>query len=464
MAWWWKGMRAIDGRGRLKVVVIDLAKWAAASTAVYDQVLPQHWVDDSITDVSVNSGRAYGDDRIGRENKHRIHDPPFKEWEMHEFEVGPDVRRGAVGNSGPHSGHTARILGAFLQGAQWLSSSSAVGIPTFLLLSRSIPPALSRPHTPSTVPHSPALLSCMALHRFRALLLGGSEWGALIHIHCHDSFNLAQNRVIIAFKPLHITFAQRVSLTILLEILGSGIFLSAIRNVGPRPVLWSLLAAAVAPEVQLGNTRLIGRVFGSQSTTHNEAQRILGFPVYRVQVVPDASDNPSLGSPYGIGKETFGLPSGFKRAFVMDVCQFPVDQRYSFIHGALSSPTELESSILLSEMMIGYWISFATNLDPNDSDGLGGSPIVRSFLTKVHVRELGLGYTLDSRLGVMLPGLDEKVFIISLLMEKRTALGSLQLDICNQHYSPGQDKEYTCACGKQVVDAAGTPSLRVHST
>ncbi|KAG7445319.1 alpha/beta-hydrolase [Guyanagaster necrorhizus] len=42
-----------------------------------------------------------------------------------------------------------------------------------------------------------------------------------------------------------------------------------------------------------------------------------------------------------------------------------------FIYGELDSSTEPASSILLGEMMVDYWVSFSTSLDPND--GLGTS-------------------------------------------------------------------------------------------
>ncbi|KAK0460643.1 extracellular triacylglycerol lipase precursor [Desarmillaria tabescens] len=110
-------------------------------------------------------------------------------------------------------------------------------------------------------------------------------------------------------------------------------------------------------------------------------------------------DDPSLGSPYGTGKETFGLPSGFKRLAAMSgdltfdaqrrtwtqtavrsgvkAYGYQFTQRSSsykpelgdFVYGRLDSSTEPASSILLSEMMVDYWVSFATSLDPND--GLG---------------------------------------------------------------------------------------------
>ncbi|KAK0224133.1 triacylglycerol lipase 3 [Armillaria fumosa] len=118
-------------------------------------------------------------------------------------------------------------------------------------------------------------------------------------------------------------------------------------------------------------------------------------------------DDPSLGSPYVTGNQTFGLPSGFKRVAAMDGdtmfdaqrriwtqtavqagveaygYQFtqnsslhspelgvPHGSEIPFIYGTLNSSAEPESSILLGEMMVDYWVSFATNLDPNDGLGM----------------------------------------------------------------------------------------------
>ncbi|KAG7445277.1 esterase 1 [Guyanagaster necrorhizus] len=119
-------------------------------------------------------------------------------------------------------------------------------------------------------------------------------------------------------------------------------------------------------------------------------------------------DNPSLGSPYGTGNDTFGLPVGYKRVASMtgdltfdaqrrtwtqtaaqagvkaygyqftqnasSVAAYlgvPHASELDFIYGLLNSSTEPASSILLGEMMVDYWVSFATSLDPND--GLGTS-------------------------------------------------------------------------------------------
>ncbi|KAG7445275.1 esterase 1 [Guyanagaster necrorhizus] len=119
-------------------------------------------------------------------------------------------------------------------------------------------------------------------------------------------------------------------------------------------------------------------------------------------------DDPSLGLPYGTGNDTFGLPIGYKRVasmtgdlvidaerrawtqtatqagvkaygyqFAQNTSLFaphygvPHTTELYFIYGELNSSTEPASSILLGEMMVDYWVSFATSLDPND--GLGTS-------------------------------------------------------------------------------------------
>ncbi|KAK0450541.1 triacylglycerol lipase 3 [Desarmillaria tabescens] len=126
-------------------------------------------------------------------------------------------------------------------------------------------------------------------------------------------------------------------------------------------------------------------------------------------------DNPSVGSLYGTGEETFGLPSGFKRVASMsgDLTfdaqrriwtqtaagagakaygyQFtqnsssnppsmevniippelvPHEAELDFVYGSLEPSIEPASSILLGETMVEYWISFATSLDPNDGLGI----------------------------------------------------------------------------------------------
>ncbi|KAF9477645.1 extracellular triacylglycerol lipase precursor [Pholiota conissans] len=116
-------------------------------------------------------------------------------------------------------------------------------------------------------------------------------------------------------------------------------------------------------------------------------------------------DIPALGSPFNTGNETFGLPSGFKRqAAIMGDINFH-GQRRSWIQTAASAgvktfgylftqpqlfnapslgvshgsevffvygapPDTSAPALLLSSLMIDYWVSFATSLDPNDGHGL----------------------------------------------------------------------------------------------
>ncbi|KAF8961457.1 extracellular triacylglycerol lipase precursor [Flammula alnicola] len=115
-------------------------------------------------------------------------------------------------------------------------------------------------------------------------------------------------------------------------------------------------------------------------------------------------DDPSVGSPFNTGNQTFGLPSGFKQeAALLGDLSFQ-SQRRSWIqtasrtgvktfgylftqpqptnpaaegvsHGSevffvYGAPPDTSASALhLSSVMIDYWVSFATSLDPND--GLG---------------------------------------------------------------------------------------------
>ncbi|KAK0454485.1 extracellular triacylglycerol lipase precursor [Armillaria borealis] len=127
-------------------------------------------------------------------------------------------------------------------------------------------------------------------------------------------------------------------------------------------------------------------------------------------------DNPILGSPYGTGNQTFGLPSGYKRlASMYGDLMFDSPRRYwtqtavragvkaygyqftqrlsttpamfgvphtselDFVYGLLGTLNESVSSNVLSETMIDYWVSFATSLDPND--GLGTSRKFSAVLT-----------------------------------------------------------------------------------
>jgi len=114
---------------------------------------------------------------------------------------------------------------------------------------------------------------------------------------------------------------------------------------------------------------------------------------------------PALGSPYNTGNETFGLSSVYKQtaAIIGDV-SFQSQRRYwsqhasnfgvktyaylftqpqpsfpaalgvshgrevAFVYGV--PPDNSTSAITLSRIMIDYWVSFATSLDPNDGRGI----------------------------------------------------------------------------------------------
>ncbi|KAF8918343.1 Alpha/Beta hydrolase protein [Mucidula mucida] len=139
-------------------------------------------------------------------------------------------------------------------------------------------------------------------------------------------------------------------------------------------------------------------------------------------------DDPALGSPYNTGNETFGLANSFKRmASLSGDFSFQSQRRLLsqtaakagvktygylfeqrllsrepflggklhaflmfFVYGLVPFLNETVSSIALSRVMIDYWLSFATSLDPND--GLGVS------------RPLWPEYTLDNQVVMQLNG------------------------------------------------------------
>jgi len=116
-------------------------------------------------------------------------------------------------------------------------------------------------------------------------------------------------------------------------------------------------------------------------------------------------DIPAVGSPFNTGNETFGLPTGYKRdAAIVGDLDFQ-SQRRSWIQAASRAgvktfgylftqpqptndpslgvshasevffvygvpPDQSVSAIGLSRIMIDYWVSFATSLDPNDGHGI----------------------------------------------------------------------------------------------
>ncbi|KAJ4499266.1 esterase 1 [Lentinula lateritia] len=133
----------------------------------------------------------------------------------------------------------------------------------------------------------------------------------------------------------------------------------------------------------------------SESQLENAAARLL-------ELYPDI---PALGSPFNTGNDTFGLSPGFKRICALfDDLNFlsqrrlwiqtasnagvktfgylftqpqPTNPAYlgvshaseiPFVYGA--PPNATASATGLSEMMIDYWVSFATSLNPNDGKGI----------------------------------------------------------------------------------------------
>ncbi|CAK5277149.1 unnamed protein product [Mycena citricolor] len=123
-----------------------------------------------------------------------------------------------------------------------------------------------------------------------------------------------------------------------------------------------------------------------------------------VRILELYPDDPSLQSPFGTGNETFGLSSQYKRYAAIDGDMDFHSQRRFWINAAANAsvPTygylftepqpqlapqlgvehgsEIDyilgglndtstSSVLLSRVMMDYWISFATSLTPNDGIG-----------------------------------------------------------------------------------------------
>ncbi|THV05188.1 extracellular triacylglycerol lipase precursor [Dendrothele bispora CBS 962.96] len=117
-------------------------------------------------------------------------------------------------------------------------------------------------------------------------------------------------------------------------------------------------------------------------------------------------DNPAAGSPYGTDQETFGRPPAYKKAASIvgdmswqsqrrytsnafsnagvNVWGYQFVQRQANIDPALGVPhgssvtfiydkqeDTSEDSQNLTRMMVDYWVSFATSLDPNDGLGTG---------------------------------------------------------------------------------------------
>ncbi|KXN82866.1 Lipase 2 [Leucoagaricus sp. SymC.cos] len=110
-------------------------------------------------------------------------------------------------------------------------------------------------------------------------------------------------------------------------------------------------------------------------------------------------DDPALGSPFNTGNNTLGMPNEFKRAAAIEGdLAFQSQRRFwqqtaantgvrtwgylftqpqpelqpyfgSEISHTLSLLDQSSSSLQLSELMIDYWVSFATSLTPNDGKG-----------------------------------------------------------------------------------------------
>ncbi|KAK0486278.1 hypothetical protein IW261DRAFT_1559683 [Armillaria novae-zelandiae] len=96
--------------------------------------------------------------------------------------------------------------------------------------------------------------------------------------------------------------------------------------------------------------------------------------------------DPVLGSPYGTGNQNLGLQeteypaqtghAGGCESVWISVYATPVSNSsyiaiiFRILSGMLH---ETVSSNVLSEMMIDYWVSFSTSLDPNDDLGLSTS-------------------------------------------------------------------------------------------
>ncbi|KAF9457905.1 esterase 1 [Collybia nuda] len=131
----------------------------------------------------------------------------------------------------------------------------------------------------------------------------------------------------------------------------------------------------------------------AESKLESTADRLL-------QLYPDI---PALGSPFNTGNETFGLNSNFKRAAALEGdISFQSQRRawiqaasgagvktfgylftepqpgsgalgtfhsseIAYVYGAPSNPAPTARQ--LSSIMVDYWVSFATSLDPNDGHG-----------------------------------------------------------------------------------------------
>ncbi|KAL5532554.1 hypothetical protein ACEPAF_4328 [Sanghuangporus sanghuang] len=125
-------------------------------------------------------------------------------------------------------------------------------------------------------------------------------------------------------------------------------------------------------------------------------------------------DDPSFGSPFGTGNETFGLSPVFKRAAAIAgdinfgalrrsltrVASRSGTKVYAYLfsdpqvnnslpylgvyHGSevfyvFGAPPNGPNSVALAETIIDYWVSFATSLDPNDGKGNATRPVWKEY-------------------------------------------------------------------------------------
>ncbi|KAG6834989.1 hypothetical protein H0H93_005872, partial [Arthromyces matolae] len=145
----------------------------------------------------------------------------------------------------------------------------------------------------------------------------------------------------------------------------------------------------------------------STQTLTNIADKLL-------QLYPDI---PALGSPFNTGNETFGLSSVYKQtAAIEGDLSFQSQRRHfnqiaalaglksygylftdpqtateaeglgvyhgseiPYVYGGLTSATSPSTSLALSGIMMDYWISFATSLDPNDGHGASLKSLLTSY-------------------------------------------------------------------------------------
>ncbi|KAF9261946.1 esterase 1 [Marasmius fiardii PR-910] len=154
------------------------------------------------------------------------------------------------------------------------------------------------------------------------------------------------------------------------------------------------------PKMDYGDAILRQTIF-TDLTPSDVSVQTLNDSIDRIlELYPDV---PALGSPFNTGNETFGLPQGFKRfaAIIGDISfqsqrrlwqQTAANARVKTFGYLFTQPSparqpqlgvphaaELDfvfghvtnaSDVSLSQVMIDYWISFATSLDPNDGKGL----------------------------------------------------------------------------------------------